>query len=164
VNKPVVAVALGVALAGALVLFRTPSTAEEAEPPQRTQLVAALDITPIREELAAMRAELTAVRAAIADEKGLRGDVAKAAATIETMGKQVTSLADTVEKFTKATEPVILALKPAKRWAYRCLRNRSESTANHLAGQGWELVTAASDWLYFRKALAEGEEAPKGEE
>jgi hypothetical protein len=164
VNRPVVAIALGAALVGALAVLRSSSGAQEAEPPQRTQLVAALDITPIRDELAAMRAELAAVRAAIADEKGIRGDLAKATATVEAMGRDVTALADTVAKFTKATEPVIVALRPAKRWAYRCLKNRSESSANHLGGQGWELVTAADDWLFFRKPLADGEAAPKGEE
>ena len=162
-NKPFLAVALGVVLAAVLVVARAPSVAQEAAPPQQTQLVAALDVTPIKKELTALRAELTALRVAVAGDAGIRGDLAKAAKAVQDMSKQVADLAETVSQYTKATQPVIEALKPPQRWEYRVLRSRSDRVANRLGLDGWELVTGSQDWLYFKRPLPEGagKAAPK---
>ncbi|MBL7223998.1 MAG: hypothetical protein ISS72_09100 [Candidatus Brocadiae bacterium] len=154
-NRPVLILAVAIAVAGILVVQLTPSVAQDA-PPQQHLVTAAVDISPIQAELAAVRGELAALRAAVTDEKGLRADVAKAAASIETLAKQMTELTEIIDKYTKATAPVIKALKPPQRWEYRVLRNRSDRSANHLGGQGWELVTGAADWLFFKRPMADG--------
>jgi hypothetical protein len=137
-----------------LVLALGGSRAQEAE--QRTQLVAALDITPIQGEIAAIRAEVALLRAAIADEKGLRGDVANVTDSVKTMGEKVVALSERFTEFADATQPVVEALKPPTQWEYKILRSKSESVANRYGKEGWFLVTAGNDWLYFRKPIPEG--------
>ncbi len=162
-KRPFLAVALGAALVAALFVVRTPSVAQEAAAPQQTQIVAAIDVTPIKQELTALRAELAAIRAAVAGEKGIRGDLAKATEAIQEMSKLIGELVETIGKYTKATQPVIEALKPPLRWEYRVLRSRSDRVANRLGLDGWELVTGSEDWLFFKRPLPNGEakEAPK---
>lgn len=162
-KRPFLAVALGAALVAALFVVRTPSVAQEAAAPQQTQIVAAIDVTPIKQEMTALRAELAAIRAAVAGEKGIRGDLAKATEAIQEMSKLIGELVETVGKYTKATQPIIEALKPPLRWEYRVLRSRSDRVANRLGLDGWELVTGSEDWLFFKRPLPDGEakEAPK---
>lgn len=162
-KRPFLAVALGAALVAALFVVRTPSIAQEAAAPQQTQIVAAIDVTPIKQEMTALRAELAAIRAAVAGEKGIRGDLAKATEAIQEMSKLIGELAETIGKYTKATQPIIEALKPPLRWEYRVLRSRSDRVANRLGLDGWELVTGSEDWLFFKRPLPNGEakEAPK---
>lgn len=162
-KRPFLAVALGAALVAALFVVRTPSIAQEAAAPQQTQIVAAIDVTPIKQEMTALRAELAAIRAAVAGEKGIRGDLAKATEAIQEMSKLIGELVETVGKYTKATQPIIEALKPPLRWEYRVLRSRSDRVANRLGLDGWELVTGSEDWLFFKRPLPNGEakEAPK---
>lgn len=162
-KRPFLAVALGAALVAALFVVRTPSVAQEAAAPQQTQIVAAIDVTPIKQEMTALRAELAAIRAAVAGEKGIRGDLAKATEAIQEMSKLIGELAETIGKYTKATQPIIEALKPPLRWEYRVLRSRSDRVANRLGLDGWELVTGSEDWLFFKRPLPDGEakEAPK---
>lgn len=162
-KRPFLAVALGAALVAALFVVRTPSVAQEAAAPQQTQIVAAIDVTPIKQEMTALRAELAAIRAAVAGEKGIRGDLAKATEAIQEMSKLIGELVETVGKYTKATQPIIEALKPPLRWEYRVLRSRSDRVANRLGLDGWELVTGSEDWLFFKRPLPNGEakEAPK---
>lgn len=162
-KRPFLAVALGAALVAALFVVRTPSIAQEAAAPQQTQIVAAIDVTPIKQEMTALRAELAAIRAAVAGEKGIRGDLAKATEAIQEMSKLIGELVETVGKYTKATQPIIEALKPPLRWEYRVLRSRSDRVANRLGLDGWELVTGSEDWLFFKRPLPDGEakEAPK---
>ncbi len=162
-KRPCRAVVVGAALVAALFVVRTPSVAQEAAAPQQTQIVAAIDVTPIKQELTALRAELAAIRAAVAGEKGIRGDLAKATEAIQEMSKLIGELAETIGKYTKATQPIIEALKPPLRWEYRVLRSRSDRVANRLGLDGWELVTGSEDWLFFKRPLPDGEakEAPK---
>lgn len=162
-KRPFLAVALGAALVAALFVVRTPSIAQEAAAPQQTQIVAAIDVTPIKQEMTALRAELAAIRAAVAGEKGIRGDLAKATEAIQEMSKLIGELVETIGKYTKATQPIIEALKPPLRWEYRVLRSRSDRVANRLGLDGWELVTGSEDWLFFKRPLPDGEarEAPK---
>jgi uncharacterized protein YqgV (UPF0045/DUF77 family) len=161
VRSPLLLVAVAVVLVGALLLVRAPSAAQEA--PQQTQLVAALDVTPIRQELLALRAELAAIRTAVADEKGLRADLTKAVTAVEAVAKDVADLAKTMQQYAKTTEPVIQALKPPKRWEYRILRTTSEQICNRLGQEGWEMACGYENWIYFRRPLAEGA-APKPKE
>lgn len=162
-KRPFFAVALGAALVAALFVVRTPSIAQEAAAPQQTQIVAAIDVTPIKQEMTALRAELAAIRAAVTGEKGIRGDLAKATEAIQEMSKLIGELVETIGKYTKATQPIIEALKPPLRWEYRVLRSRSDRVANRLGLDGWELVTGSEDWLFFKRPLPDGEakEAPK---
>ena len=67
------------------------------------------------------------------------------------MDEHVAELAETVGAFTKATQPVIQALKPPLRWQYRVLRSRSESVANRLGRDGWELVVGYEEGLFFKR-------------
>jgi HAMP domain-containing protein len=149
------------ALAAALVLSLVRSHAAEAEPPQRAQIVAAVDITPIRDEISALRAEIATIRQAIADPQGVRGEIAAAAKAVKAMDDRLTDLTETFKKYAESTEPVVKALAPAKRWEYRILRSRSETVANRWGNEGWILVTALEDGLYFKRPLEEAKEREK---
>ncbi|NQT88885.1 hypothetical protein HQ560_19110 [bacterium] len=150
-NRLTVALSTLALVVAVLVLTLSGSRAQEVE--QRTQLVAALDITPIQVEIQAVRAEVAALRALLADENGLRADIAKASAATKAMGEQVEALATRFTEFADATQPVIEALKPPARWEYKVLKAKSDSVANRYAREGWELLTAGGDWLYFRKPV-----------
>lgn len=157
-----IAVALAAAFLAVVVLARGLSPAQGAGVPQQAQLVAAIDVTPLKNEIAALRAELGAIRQAVADAEGIRGDVAKSAAAVKAMGEQVEKLTGLLEKYTASTEPVIQALRPPRQWEYRVLRTRSEDVANRLGRDGWELVVASQTWLYFRRPVfAEAEVKPE---
>ena len=149
-KRSLLAVALAVAVAATLVALTRPSAAQDARG-QRAQIIAAIDITPIQKEIAALRADLAALRAAVADAEGLRGDLAKATKAVKDMDEHIAELAETVGAFTKATQPVIQALKPPLRWQYRVLRSRSESVANRLGRDGWELVVGYEEGLFFKR-------------
>ena len=123
--------------------------------------MAAVDISPITKELAALRAELTALRAAVADAEGLRGDVAKATTAVQAVQEQLKGLHDAFDAYAKSTVPVIQALDPPTRWDYRVLRSRSENVAKRLGREGWELVTASNDWLYFKRPMRQEEKAER---
>ena len=160
--KSFVLAAVGVAVLGAaLALTLVGSSAGEAEPPQRAQLVAAVDITPIKEEIAALRAELTAIRQSIADPQGIRGEVAAATKAIKSMDERLGELTATVKKYAETTEPVIKALLPPKRWEYRILRSRSETVANRWGAEGWVMVCAYEEGLCFKRPLEETREREK---
>ena len=152
-NRIIVAAGALAVLATVLLLSMPPSAAQEAEPPQRAQLVAAVDISPITKELAALRTELATLRAAVADAEGLRGDVTKATIAVQAVQKQVKELNEAFATYAKTTTPVIQALQPATHWDYRVLRSRSENVAKRLGRDGWELVTASNEWLYFKRPL-----------
>jgi len=157
VNR-LLATAVVSALVGAVVaLSLAPTTAQEAAPAASGQVGAVIDLTPITRELARMRAEMAAMRAAVADPEGLRGDVAKATTALTGVHAQVKELNDGFKAYAETTASVIQELRPARRWQYYVLRTRSESVINRLGREGWELVTGSEDWLLFRKPLTEGE-------
>jgi multidrug resistance efflux pump len=139
----------------------TLSTAEEAPPAQRTVVNAALDVTAIQNELAAMRAELAALRQAIADPKGIAAQIAQASADMKAVNERLTELVDLAKKQAHSLKPVITALDPNTLWEYQCVRSRSESVANRLAREGWQLVTAADDWLFFRRHVPAEKKKPE---
>lgn len=146
------------ALVGAVAaLSLAPTTAQETAPAASGQVGAVIDLSPITREMARMRAEISAMRAAVADPEGLRGDVAKATAALAGVHAQVKELNDGFKAYAETTAPVIQELRPARRWQYHVLRTRSESVINRLGREGWELVTGSEDWLLFRKPLTEGE-------
>ena len=157
-RKLLVTAAVSGVLGAVMALSLAPTTAQEAEPEQRAQVGAVIDVSPITKEIARLRAELTALRAAVADADGLRGDVAKATAALKDVQGQIKELNDGFKAYAAATQPVIQALKPARRWKYSVLRTRSENVVSRYGREGWELVTASQDWLFFRKPLAEGDE------
>jgi len=157
VRRLVVAVVLSAAFGAVVALSLAPSVAQEAEGEPRAQLVAAVDVSPITLEIGKLRAELAAVREAVADEKGLRGDVARATAAVEALQAQLKELNEGFRKYADATQPVIAQLAPVRRWDYYVLRSRSESVTDRLGREGWELVTASNEWLYFRRPLREEE-------
>ena len=71
-RKLVVGAAGAAAIVAILILSRGGSGAQEAAPVQRAQIVAALDITPITQELGALRAEMAGIQRdleAAGDEK-----------------------------------------------------------------------------------------------
>jgi hypothetical protein len=117
-----------------------------------------IDLTPIVKELAQVRAEVGAMRAALADAEGLRGDAAKATAALAAVQGQIKALNDGFKAYAEATQPVIEQLRPPAQWQYYVLKSRSETVTNRLGREGWELVTASGEWLYFRKPLAPGAE------
>lgn len=157
-NKLLVTAVISALVGAVVALSVAPTRAQEAEPAPQAQLGAVVDVTPITREIARLRAEMAAVRAAVADEEGLRGDVAKATAALHDVQAQLKGLHDSFAAYAEATQPAIKALQPPARWQYYVLRSRSESVTNRLGRQGWELVTASQDWLYFRKPLAAAEE------
>jgi len=161
VNRLAAGVSVLIVLLVALALPSVLSSAQEAEGPQTTQIVAAIDITPLRNDLAALKTEMATLRAAVADPDGLRGDVAKAAEAVKAMDQRLTQLAELVKKQGKLLEPVSVALDPKTAWEYRCLRTRSEAVANRLAREGWQLVTASGDWLYFKRLAPKAEKQPE---
>ena len=160
-NRLAVAATVVVAIGAALALPRVFSTAQEAPPPQAVHLTAAVDVTPIQTELAALRAEVTALRQAVTDPKGLRAEVAQAAAATKALDERLTEIARLVKAQSDALKPVVTALDPTTQWEYRCLRSRSEQVVNRLGTEGWQLVTASMDWLYFKRPLAAEEKRPK---
>lgn len=141
------------ALAAALLLARAPSTAQEAKPAAQSTIVATLDLSPVQTELSALRAEVAALRQAVTDPKGLREEVAQANAAVKAVDARLAELTELVKKQVEALRPVTVAFDPATAWEYQCLRSRSESVANRLGREGWQLVTASAEWLYFRRPL-----------
>ena len=150
-QKILIAVSVGAAIAVALALPRTLSTAQEAQPPQITPLLATIDITPIQTEIQALKAEVAALRQAVTDPKGLRAEVAQASESVKAMDERLKEIAALVKAQAESLKPVVTALDPATIWEYQCLRSRSESVANRLAAEGWQLVTASQDWLFFKR-------------
>ncbi len=152
-NRLLVTVVASGLIGAAVALSVAPTGAQEAEPAAGGQVGAVIDLSPITKEIARLRAETAAVRVAVADADGLRGDVAKATAALKDVQGQVKSLTESFAAYAEATQPVIEALQPAERWQYAVLRTRSESVVNRYGREGWELVTASEDWLFFRKPL-----------
>jgi len=157
----VVSLSVVTAIALVLVLSGIGSGGQAAAPPQETRLGAAIDVTPIQQELTAIRAELAALREAVTDAKGLRGDVAKAAEAIAQMQASLAELSQSVKKLSDPNGPVIKALKPEK-WEYHVQRNHNEQSANHLGSLGWELAASCGDSLIFKRPLEDGK--PKAQE
>ena len=155
-NKPLVAFVAGALVAAALMLSRGASNAQEARPAQPAQVVAAIDISPIQNQLAALRAELMVLRQTVADPDGLRGEIAKATAATKAMDARLTEIAAAAKKQSESLASIVAALDPTIKWEYRCLRSRSESVCNHLGRDGWQLVTGSGDWLFFRRPLPAG--------
>jgi len=153
VNRLLVLAAAGAVVAAALVLPRAVTHAQEDRPAQPAQIVAAIDISPIQAQLAALRAELMVLRQTVADPAGLRGDVAQAGAAVKAMDARLAAIAQAVKSQSESLAPLIAALDPATKWEYRCLRSRSETVCNRLGREGWQLVTGADDWLFFRRPL-----------
>jgi len=154
VNRLVIATAAAAAgLTAALVVLNARPSAQAGEPAQGAQLVGAVDITPLQREFAAIRAELAAVRQAIADPKGLRAEIAQASAAAKALDERLKELTELVHNHAKAVEPMIVALDPATRWQYKVLRSRSEAVANRWAREGWQLVTASEEWLFFKRPV-----------
>jgi len=152
VKKLVLSASVAVGVLAVLYLIKAGSGAQEAAPPpQRSFVAATFDFTPLQQELSALRAEMAAIREAIADAKGFRGDVAKATEAITEMQKGMAELSASFKKYADTTAPVIQTLKPPQKWRYYVLRNRSEASANDLGRQGWQLVTAAEQWLFFKR-------------
>ncbi|MBM4043203.1 MAG: hypothetical protein FJ290_32345 [Planctomycetes bacterium] len=155
--KPFAAIAAALALAAALLLVPGVfSRAEEPKAPAQSTLVATIDLSPIQTELAALRAEMTALRQAVADPKGLRDEIAQTAAATKALDARLAELADLVGKRFDSLRPALAALDPSTVWEYQCLRTRSENVANRIAREGWQLVTASADWLYFRRPVVAG--------
>lgn len=155
-NRPVT-VAVGVAcVVGLLVLAGALSRAQEAKQGAQSTLVATIDLSPIQSELAALRNEVVALKQAVADPKGLRDELAQAAAATKALDARLAALAEVVQKEFQGLRPVVVALDPATVWEYQWLRTRSEQVINRWARDGWQMVTAAGDWLYFRRPLVPG--------
>jgi len=156
--KRMAAIVAIAAAAAAVLLVATPmSPAQEAQPqPAQSTLVATIDLSPIQTQLAALRAEVAALRQAVTDPKGLREEVAQAAAATKALDARVGALAELVKAQGEAMRPALVALDPSTPWEYMVLRTRSESVANRLGRDGWYLVTASNDWLYFRRPLPGG--------
>ena len=150
-------VVLSLVVACGLVLFIAErSTAQEAGQLRTARIVAEFDVTEILKKLDSLEAQVAELRKAVTDPKGLRSDVAEATEAVKTMDKRLGELSALVAKQAEDLQPVIAALDPATRWEYRCLRTRSESVVNRLGREGWQLVTASGDWLYFKRpAIAE---------
>ncbi len=144
------------AIACLLLVLAAASPAQEARHQAQSTLVATIDLSPIQTELAALRAEMTALRQAVADPKGLREEVAQATAATKSLDARLAELAELVKKQSETLRPVALALDPNTVWEYQCLRSRSESVANRLARDGWQMVTASGDWLFFRRPHVPG--------
>ncbi|HUT33377.1 MAG TPA: hypothetical protein VNE39_07870 [Planctomycetota bacterium] len=165
--KPFAAAAVaGAVVVGALVVPAVLSNAQEARQQAQSTLVATIDLSPIQTELAALRAEMAALRQAVTDPKGLREEVAQTAAATKALDARLAELADLIGKRFDSLRPALAALDPSTVWEYQCLRSRSETVANRLAREGWQLVTASNDWLYFRRPLVAGrrtERPPEGE-
>jgi len=158
------------AVGGFLVVLGTLSRAQEPKPqPAQSTLVATIDLTPIQTELSALRAEMTALRQAVADPKGLREEVAQTATATKALDARLGELADLVKKQSESLKPALMSLDPATPWEYYCLRTRSENVANTLGRDGWQLVTGSGDWLFFRRPATPGRktqrvpEAEKGQ-
>ena len=117
-----------------------------------------MDVTPITKEIAKVQAELAAVRAAVADADGLRGDVTKATAALRDVQAQVKQLNEGFKTYAETTTPILEELRPVRRWDYMVLRTKSESVLKRHGRAGWQLVTSSSDWLFLRKPLTEGAE------
>jgi hypothetical protein len=99
---------------------------------------------------------MTALRQAVADPKGLREEVAQATNATKALDARLSELVDLVKKQSESLKPALVSLDPATPWEYYCLRTRSERSANTLGREGWQLVTAANEWLYFRRPLVPG--------
>lgn len=157
-----VAIAIG-CIVGATLLATALSSAQEARQPAPAQstLVATIDLSPIQTELAALRAEMVALRQAVADPKGLRDELAASAAAAKALDDRVAGLADTVRREFAALRPAVVALDPATIWEYQWLRTRSEQVINRWAQQGWQLVTYAPDGLCFRRPVVAGRKAER---
>jgi hypothetical protein len=158
VKRLVAAGTLGAAVAALLLLPTMISSAQEPPPARSARLTTTLDLSPIQNQLASLRTEVAELRKTVADPKGLRGEIAQAAAAVKGMDKRLTEIATLIRDQSDTLEPVVTALDPATRWEYRCLRTRSEAVANRLAREGWQLVTASGDWLYFKRLAAPAEE------
>jgi len=152
--KPVVLTGLAVALlACALALPGGAPRAQEAAQSAQSTIVATIDLTPIQRELASLRAEMAALRQAVADPKGIRDEVAQATAAAKSLDARLAELTALAKQQADLLRPLNLAFDPGTLWEYQCLRARSETVANRLAREGWQLVTASNDWLFFRRPL-----------
>jgi hypothetical protein len=155
----------GALVAAALALPMALSSAGEARPAPSAKVVATVDVGPIQDQLAALRAELMVLRQSVSDPKGLRSEIAGAAAAVKAMDGRLNQIAELVKEQSKSLAPIITALDPATKWEYRCLRSRSETVCNRLGREGWQLVTGSEDWLFFRRPLpVEEKQEKRGED
>ncbi|HPD16300.1 MAG TPA: hypothetical protein PLE19_15210 [Planctomycetota bacterium] len=152
--KPVALAVLAVAvLAFLLALPGGAPRAQEAVQNAQSTIVATIDLSPIQRELASLRAEMAALRQAVADPKGIRDEVAQATAAAKSLDARLAELTALAKQQAELLKPLNLTFDPATVWEYQCLRARSETVANRLARDGWQLVTASNDWLFFRRPL-----------
>jgi len=156
----IVSLSVVTAIALVLALSGVGSGGQAAAPAQETRLAAAIDVTPIQQELTAIRTELAALREAVTDAKGLRGDVAKAAEAIALMQTSLSDMAQSVKKLSDPSGPVLKAVRPDK-WEYHVLRNHNEQSANHFGSLGWELAASCGDSLIFKRPLDDGKARPQ---
>ena len=156
----IVSLSVVAAIALVLVLSSAGSGGQAAAPVQETRLAAAIDVTPIQQELTAIRAEIAALREAVADAKGLRGDVAKAAEAAAQVQASLADLAQSVKKLSDPAGPLLKTLRPEK-WEYHVLRNHTEQSANRLGSLGWELAASCGESLVFKRPLEEAKPRPQ---
>ncbi len=157
-----VALLAAACVASVLLILAVASPAQEAKPAAaQSTLVATIDLSPIQTELAALRAEMTALRQAVADPKGLREEVSQTTAATKALDARLAELGDLLKKQSEAIKPAIVALDPATVWEYGWLRTHSEQVMNRWGREGWQLVTAANDWLYWRRQVVAGRKSER---
>ena len=114
-KKLFVTAVLSAGVGAVVALGLAPLGAQEAEEGAGAQVGAVVDVSPITKQIARLRAEVAAVRAAVADAEGLRGDVTKATAALRDVQAQVKGLAEAFAEYADATQPILQELRPVRR-------------------------------------------------
>jgi len=138
----VMAATLAVLIASGVIVATSGQSAEppkQEEQPEQPLLnaVMRLDVGPLVTRLARLEAEAAQLRA-----------------VAQQMDEKLTAMKESMAKMADALE----SLKKPERWQYNFLRSTSNTAANRLAEEGWELVTAGPDLLVFRRPAPPKEE------
>lgn len=125
-----------VAVAAALFIGTVGHTAESRGQKDQPTLnaVMRIDATPLLNKIDSLQAEMILLRAAAVEisEK------------LQAMQKSVEDMQD-----------AMATLKRPEKWRYHFLYKVSKTAANSLGEQGWECVTAADNYIVFRKPVVE---------
>ena len=112
---------------------RTAERQQEKEQPMLDGLVR-VDAGPLLSKIDKVEAELVLLR---------------------TVAQKLSERIESMQKSLEKMEEAMASLEKPDKWQYHLLYSTSNTAINRLGEQGWELVTAGSNFLIFRRPAAE---------
>lgn len=133
-------VVLVLAAAAAALLIGTVGQTAEKDDDEEEQVLGAvmrIDAGPLLRKLDKLEAELLLLRT-----------------VNQQLGKKMEAIQESLGKM----EKVIAGLEKPEKWQYHLLYNISNTAVNRFGEQGWELVTAGTNYIVFRRPAPETKE------